>query len=75
MVFAYVDSLASMAIYVIFLGTFRKTLDIFGLSVEIKKVGVFFLVASGERVTCILVSRPFRSTVVEPVQIALARSM
>lgn len=47
-VFFVVDVLVSLAIYFVFLGKFRRASDIFGLSMEMKKVGAFFLVALRE---------------------------
>jgi len=42
-VFIAFDILASLAICITFLGKFREISDMFGLSLEMKKVGAFFV--------------------------------
>jgi len=47
-VFFGCDVMVTLGVYFIFLVKFRKTTDIFGLSVEMKRVGAFYLVALSE---------------------------
>lgn len=42
------DVVVTLAIYFTFLVKFRETSDIFGLSLEMKRVGAFYLVALSE---------------------------
>ncbi len=42
------DVLVSLIIHLTFLGKFRQISDIFGLSLELKKVGASFVLALGE---------------------------